>query len=118
MKQEIDFNQQDLLGAFSVELANNQSLDDFCAAHIMEYNRDRFEALAIRVYVGDEAVITVYAIDKSRQENSSLGTEKIPVKKFKITTLPVSELFSYCKGFNCTLSSGNYDINEIEVINK
>ena len=101
-----------------MKLANNQTLDDFCEQHILEYNRDRFEALAIRVYLGDETVITVYAVDKNRQENTTLNTGTIPVKKFKITTLPVNELFSYCAGFNFTLSTGNYPMKDMEVINK
>lgn len=118
MEDEINFNHEDLAGKLSVKLANDQTLDDFCSQHIAEYNRDRFEALAIRIYVGDETVITVYAMDKTRQENSSSNPGKIPVKKFKITTLPVAELFSYCSGFNCTLTTGNYLMEDMEVINK
>lgn len=118
MDQELNFNHESLSGELSVKLANDQTLDDFCVQHIIDYNPDRFEALAIRVYVGDETVITVYAVDKTRQENTTLNPGKIPVKKFKITTLPVSELFSYCAGFNCTLTTGNYALNDMEVINK
>ncbi len=118
MEQELDFANEVITGELSVKLSNNQTLDDFCVQHIHEYNRDRFEALYIRVFVGNETVITVYAVDKNRQENASQDTGKIPVKKFKITTLPVSELFSYCAGFNCTLSTGNYPIEDMEVINK
>ena len=118
MEQEFNFTHEDLAGEISVKLANQQTLDDFCVQHIADYNRDRFEALAIRLYVGSETVITVYAVDKTRQENSSINAGKIPVKKFKITTLPVAELFSYCAGFNCTLSTGNYAIADMEVFNK
>ena len=108
MEQQLNFTHEDLQGSFSVKLANDQTLDDFCVDHIAEYNRDRFEALAIRLYVGAETIITVFAVDKTRQENSSLGIDKLPVKKFKITTLSISELANYCEGFNCTLSTGNH----------
>jgi hypothetical protein len=118
MEQELNFTHEDITGEMSVKLANDQTLDDFCAQHIADYNRDRFEALAIRLYVGAETIITVYAVDKTRQENNSLNNGKVPVKKFKIETLPASSLFSYCEGFNCTLSTGNFALEDMEVINK
>jgi hypothetical protein len=118
MEQELNFTHEDITGEMSVKLANDQTLDDFCTQHIADYNRDRFEALAIRLYVGAETIITVYAVDKTRQENSSVNNGKVPVKKFKIDTLPASALFSYCEGFNCTLSTGNFALEDMEVINK
>ena len=118
MEQELNFTHEDITGEMSVKLANDLTLDDFCSQHLPEYNRDRFEALAIRLYVGEETIITIYAVDKTRQETSSINTGKIPVKKFKITTLSVDALFSYCHGFNCTLSTGNYPLEDMEVINK
>ncbi len=118
MEQQLNFTHEDLQGSFSVKLANDQTLDDFCMSHIAEYNRDRFEAMAIRLYVGAETTITVFALDKTRQENSTIMIDKLPVKKFKITTLPMAELFSYIEGFNCTLTTGNYPLEDMEVINK
>jgi len=118
MEQQLNFTHEDLQGTFSVKLANDQTLDDFCMSHIADYNRDRFEALAIRLYVGAETTITVFAVDKTRQENSTVMIDKLPVKKFKITTLPMAELFSYIEGFNCTLTTGNYPLEDMEVINK
>ena len=118
MQHELNFEHGDIRGDIAVTLANEQTLDDFCAQHIMEYNRDRFEAFAIRVFLGKETVITVFAVDKVRQEDSDLNNEKIAVKKFKITTLPVSELFSYCASLNFTLTTGNYPLEHMEVMNK
>ncbi|MES2892623.1 MAG: hypothetical protein V4725_11435 [Bacteroidota bacterium] len=119
MEQEINYTHEDLAGEFSVKLANGQTLDDFCADHIPEYNRDRFEALAIRLYVGAETIVTVYAVDKTRQEASStISPGKIPVKKFKITTLKMIDILSYGAGFNFTLTTGNHAIEDMEVINK
>lgn len=118
MDQDLKFIQEDVSGNMTVKMANGQTLDHFCVEHIPEYNMDRLEALAIRVYVGDETVITIYAVDKNRQEGSSFTEGKVPVKKFKLTNVPLSSLFSYCDSFNCTLSTGNYALEDMEVINK
>jgi len=118
MEKELELLQETVTGKLSVKMANSQTLDDFCVHHIPDYNRDRFEALAIRVFVGDETIITIYAVDKLRQEGNTFGGGKIPVKKFKLNDLPLSELFSYCESFNCTLSTGNYELEDMEVINK
>lgn len=119
MEQELNFEEHgDISGAISVNLANGQTLDDFCAANIAEYNRDRFEALAIRLFLGKETVITIYATDKHRQEGTNFDPEKIPVKKFKLTGIEASELFSYCDSLNFTLSTRNYPIEYMEVVNK
>lgn len=107
-----------LKGSIKVTLANNLNLEDFCSQYIPDYNRDRFEALAIRLFVGDETLITVYALDKIRQEDSSASREKIPVKKFKLTGVPITAVFNYCSAFNCTLDTGMYDIEDLEVVNK
>jgi hypothetical protein len=118
MQQELEFEHGDISGELSVSFANEQTLDDFCATYIPEYNRDRFEALAIRVFVGKENIITVYAVDKLRQENSDIPADKIPVKKFKLEGVPLDALFPYCDSFNCTLSTNNYPLDAMEVTNK
>lgn len=118
MEKDVSTTQQEIKGELSVKMANEQTLDDFCMQFIPNYNRDRLEALAIRVFVGDETVITVYAVDKNRQEGSNFGEGKLPVKKFKIDSMDLSSLFSYCGAFNCTLSTGNYQLEDMEVINK
>ncbi|MCW3089754.1 MAG: hypothetical protein JWP81_823 [Ferruginibacter sp.] len=118
MENELKFVQEDVSGTLTVKMANGQTLDDFCSQYIPDYNRDRFEALAIRVFVGGETIITIYAVDKLRQDGSTFSEGKIPVKKFKLSTVPLSALFSYCEAFNCTLSTENYPLDEMEIINK
>lgn len=118
MQKELQFEHGDISGNIAVTLANKQTLDDFCAQHIPDYNRDRFEAFAMRVFLGKETVITIYAVDKIRQEDTGISTEKIAVKKFKINTIPVNELFSYCASLNFTLTTGNFDLENMEVMNK
>ncbi len=109
---------EEVKGIISATLANGQSLDDFCAEHIPEYNRDRFEALAMRLFLGNETIVTLYALDKIRQEDTTLTEGSLPVKKFKLTHLPLSSVFPYFSSLNCTLSTGNYNIDDIEVMNK
>lgn len=55
-----------LKGSISVTMANGQTLDDLCTQFIQDYNRDRFEAIAIRLFIGDETIVTIYALDKSK----------------------------------------------------
>lgn len=88
-------------GTISVQLANNQTLDQFCADHIVEYRGDRYEAVSIKIVVGEEVVITVYAIDKMHAR--ATVEEKIPVKKFKLAKSQLGDLLSYCGGFRLSL---------------
>ena len=109
----------EIKGIISATMANSQTLDDFCMQHIADYNRNRFEALAIRLFVGNETIITIYALDKIRQQDSTVVSKgSLPVKKFKLTDLSLSSVLTYFSSFNCTLSTGNYDIDDIEVMNK
>ena len=50
MQQELQFEHGDISGNITVTMANGQTLDDFCVQHIPDYNRDRFEAFAIRLF--------------------------------------------------------------------
>jgi hypothetical protein len=118
MERSLNNRHGDISGTLAVNFANGQTLDDFCSEHILDYNRDRFEAIAIRVFIGKETIITIYALDKPRQEGDNYDPSKIPVKKFKITTLSANDLFSYCDSLNFTLGTGNYTIDDIEVMNK
>jgi hypothetical protein len=118
MEHELEHQHGDISGAIAIKFANGQTLDDFCVEHINDYNRDRFEAIAIHLFIGNETIITIYALDKLRQEGTTYDPAKIPVKKFKITTLSATSLFSYCSSLNFTLSTGNYALTDMEVMNK
>lgn len=118
MDQELHFENGDLTGEVSVSLKEGQSLDDICVKYIHDYNRDRFEAIAMRLFVGKENIVTLYAVDKVRQEDSTVTADKIPVKKFKITGLPLQELIPYLESVNCTVGTNNYPIEAMEVVNK
>ncbi|MES2590590.1 MAG: hypothetical protein V4608_01810 [Bacteroidota bacterium] len=111
-------NKEELKGRISFTFKQNSSFEDFCVDNFDHYDRDRFEAIAIRMFYGKEIVVTLYALDKSRQEGTSFNVNKLPVKKFKTTTLSLTQILPYIEEFNFTLTAGNYSIDDMEVINK
>lgn len=112
------YQNHEMKGHISVQLANGQSLDDFCAEYIPEYSSERFEAFAVRIFLGQETVITLFAVDKIRRESHAADETRLPVKKFKLPEMPLTSILSYFQGFNCTLSNGAYELEGMEVINK
>ncbi|HMK04741.1 MAG TPA: hypothetical protein VK489_11140 [Ferruginibacter sp.] len=118
MENELHFEHGDLTGEVSVTLDDSQSLDDLCSKYIYDYNRDRFEPLALRIFIGKEIVATLYAVDKVRQEDSNLDPDKIPVKKFKVPGIPLHELFRYIASLNLTLTTNLYPMESMQVMNK
>ncbi len=118
MDQDFHFENGDINGAIAVTLANEQTLDDFCVQHVAEYNRNRFKAFAIRIYIGKENVVTIYAADKTKQGNADGGSEKVAVKKFKLSAISLSDILSFIAAFNCTLTTGEFSLEKMEIINK
>jgi hypothetical protein len=118
MANAFPFHHEGLSGGISVRLRNGQSLDQFCSKYIPDYNPDRLEAVAIRLYVGKETIVTIYALDKNRREGDNFNPQKLPVKKFKLEKLSSFDLFDAFEEFNFTLSTGNYPIEDMEVVNK
>jgi hypothetical protein len=108
----------ELSGKLTITLNPGKTLDQFCEKHFDNYNSDQFEAVAIRLFYGKEVVVTLYALDKVRQEGTNYNINKIPVKKFKSTTFGLNELLGFIEEFNFTLSSGNFELDEMQVINK
>lgn len=104
-----------LSGGFSAKLS--RSLDLFCSRYVPGYDPRFFKAIVVRLFVGKENIITVYALDKLRQEgNGKSGI--IHVKKFKITNVNPERLFKYFEEYNFTLSNGKYPVESMLVINK
>jgi len=119
MKQELHFEHGDLVGEISFSLAEEKSLDELFAHYIQEYNPDRMEAYAFRVLLGHENILTLYAIDNYKQENNSImDLEKLPVKKYKVPNVSLQELFKFFKEINFTVSTNNYPLESLQVINK
>ncbi len=107
----------DLGGVISLKLREGGSLNDYCFKHIDGYDPDRFEALAIRVFFGKETIITVYALDKNAQENT-VSAEKMPVRKFKMDGSFLKDIIPFIEACNFTLTTGNYPLEDMKVINE
>jgi hypothetical protein len=104
----------DLVGVVSINLEDSQDFNSL-GASLAGYSPSRFQAVALRVYMENSPVITVYALDKERQKNAVNG--KLPVHKFKIE-MSLDELFYRIKNINFTVTEGDYDIDNMEIINK
>src|SRR5688572_19302761 len=107
---------KDLRGKIAVKLFDNMDLEDLCAAHIPGYDRGRFEVVAVRVFASKEFIVTIYAEDKLSQK--TVKELRYPVKKFKIQTLSMAELFNFVEAFNFTVSDDDYYLEDMEVTNK
>jgi hypothetical protein len=118
MQLDSDTNiKDDLGGAMSVKFKPGNSFNAFCSQHIENYNPDQYDILAIRVYYGKETLVTVYAVDRLRQENAQV-VDKIPVKKFKINAAFLSDIVPFIEECNFTLTTGRYPLCDMEVINR
>jgi hypothetical protein len=105
-----------LEGKITVELRDQIDLNNFFATRIPGYDPERFDVVAIRVFAGAEFIVTVYAADKLSEKN--VKVDKYPVKKFKLEHLSLSELFNVVEAFNFTMGNKEYNLEDMEVINK
>jgi|GEM_PF-5691699 len=118
MQNELHFEHGDLTGEISVNFKEGETLNELFARYVHDFNANRLEAYAVRLLIGKENILTLYAADTYRQENSQAITEKIPVKKFKIPDVSLSELTALLGEINLTLTNNNFPIEEMQVINK
>jgi len=107
-----------LNGMGAMDLFRNEDLNSLASRLITSYNPDRFDASALRLFVQKGTpVLTIYAVDKLKQEDKSFAKNKLPVRKFKIK-MPLEELMNHIKRFDVTLSNEAYDLQDMLVINK
>jgi hypothetical protein len=122
MKSELNLatiqDSDELKGVLSVKLKRSQSLDKFCVKHFNNYDPRQYEAVAIRVFYKKEVVVTLYAIDRIRHERTNFSLEELPVKKFKSKGFRIEEVLEVIEDLNFTLSTGNYAIDSMRVVNK
>lgn len=101
-------------GKISASL-NVKQIEQFCVQHIPGYDVTRFKVLAIRVFAGEEFIITIFAADAFHQP---IFGEVSPVKKFKLTNMKPVDIFSIMNDYNFTLFDKESEIEEMIVINK
>lgn len=104
----------DLGGTVSVKLKPGHTFNEFCEKHIPGFNPQRLEAFAVRIYYANEITVTVYAVDHAEPKSEG----HLPVKKFKLNIGSLQGLFAYVDSFNSTITTGNYDLEDMEVENK
>ena len=116
MKQELHFKKGNLTGEISLTLKEDRSLHDFFAQYVFDYDRKRFEPCAFRLLLGKENILTLYAVDgniiAARKE---INTDRIPVKKFKISDVPFSEIVEYFGELNFTVTANKFPIEAMNV---
>lgn len=106
---------KDLMGTVSINLEDGQDFNALGAA-LAGYDPEHFEAVALRVYIENTPVVTVYALDKARKAREE-NSERLPVRKFK-KEMSFDELFFMLRQVNFTVSNGEFNIDDMEVVNK
>jgi hypothetical protein len=117
-KQPFETEAHLLTGKSAMDLFRKEDLNSLAARLIQNYNPDRFDATALRLFVQKgEPIITLFAVDKLKQEGNSYPKNRLPVKKFKIR-IPFNEFIRNFKRFDVTLTNDAYDIADMLVLNK
>lgn len=116
--QPFETSEHDLTGRASIDFKDQTDFNNLALRLFANYDPDRFEPIALRFFVQNKKpIITLYALDKSRQERAGTPKDKLPVKKFKVL-LPFEEFVSYVRSFDLTVTNGAHDIKDMLVINR
>lgn len=113
--ETVVMEEEQLKGLFSLKFRGDMSFNRFCEENFDNFDPERFEAIALRLFAGKDTQTTLYALDRYRQEYNS---SKIPVKKFKSEKIGLKEILPYLDEYNFTVTAGNYSLDQMEVINK
>ena len=117
IKQPFERSEHDLTGMASIDLYRKDDFNSF-AARFANYNPNRFDPVALRVFVQKgKPLITLFALDTYKQEQSRYPVDKLPVKKFKLA-LGWDDFFKYIKRFDFTVSNEAFDLKNMLVTNK
>lgn len=95
-----------LVGVVSIKL-KEQTDFNVLGAKLAGYDANKYEAVALRVYIENKPVVTVYA--------RPLGAPGLQVEKFK-TEMSLDDLFFNLRQLNFTVTTGEYEIDDMEVI--
>jgi len=93
------------------------ALEGFCKKYIGEFNAGRFEIVAIRIFAAQGFTVTIYAIDRENK-STLLPPNKQPTRKFKIENVNAADIPQIVESFNFTVAEENFDLDEIEVLNR
>jgi len=105
-------------GRAAIDFFRKEDLNSFASKLIEGYNPDRFDAAALRLFVQkDSPVVTLYAVDKLKQDQGNYPHNKLPVKKFKID-ISFEDFLKHIRSFDLTVTNDAYDIEDMLVMNK
>lgn len=110
-----EMHYSDLTGIVSLKLGDQRDFNKL-GAELAGYDESRFEAVALKVFIEHTPVVTLYAIDKDRDQKNE-NKDKMLVRKFKME-MSLDDLFFKLKHVNFTVTTGEYDIDNMEVVNK
>src|SRR5947207_2855781 len=117
-KKPFETNYHSLNGNAAMDLYRQDDFNALAIKLVNGYNPDRFDAVALRFFVQkDSPIVTLYAVDKYKQEDDNYPKDKLPVKKYKLK-LSFDEFLKHIKRFDLTVSNDAYDIGDILVMNK
>jgi hypothetical protein len=118
MNQPFETEAHDLTGKAAMDLFRKDDFNSLALKLIAGYNPDRFDAAAVRVFIQKGSpVVTIYAVDKFKQDQQDYPKNKLPVKKFKLN-LSLEDFMHHFKRVDLTLTNQAYDIADMLVINK
>jgi hypothetical protein len=116
--QPFDSRSHSVAGRAAMDFYLKDDLNSLASKLIENYNPDRFDATALRFFIQKGApVITLFAVDKLKQEQNNYPKDKLPVKKFKLN-LAFDDFLRHIRRFDLTVTNDAYDINDMLLINK
>jgi len=117
-KQPFETQEHSVSGKAAMDFFRKDDLNSLASKLIATYNPDRMDAVALRFFVQkDSPVITLYAVDKGKQEQDNYPHNKLPVKKYKIK-ISLDDFLKHIRRFDLTVTNDQYDLEDILVINK
>jgi hypothetical protein len=116
--QPFETRAHSVAGRAAMDFFRKDDLNSLASKLIDGYNPDRFDATALRFFIQkDSPVITLYAVDKGKQDQNSYPHDKLPVKKFKLR-ISFEDFLKHIRRFDLTVTNDAYDIGDMLVINK
>jgi hypothetical protein len=117
-EQPFETDHHSLTGSAAVDLYGDGDFNELAMKLIDDYNPDNLDAVALRFFIQEDSpVITLYAVDKLKQEQNNYPKDRLPVKKFKID-ISFADFLKHIKRFDFTVSNDSYDIKDILVTKK
>jgi hypothetical protein len=103
----------DLVGTLSVNFRNSEDFNAF-AARVAGVDLNRYQPIGLRVYVGHETMLTVYATEHTQAAAHRTNAGKVTVRKFKVG-IPLEDLISSFRQLDFTLLAKGYTVDELEI---